>query len=99
MRIRIYVHTYICICMCVPPLSELMVKAGQAKHVEQARRLIRTRYPPEVELMANRKSISRKCHFFEVAFVWDSTKETIPLPLGCLQGGRGTSLIRNCPPP
>ena len=42
---------------------------------------------PGVELRANRKSISHRCHLFEVAFVWQLTKETIHLPLGCLQGG------------
>jgi len=31
---------------------------------------------------ANLKSISHKCHLFEVAFVWELTKETIVLPLG-----------------
>jgi len=36
---------------------------------------------------ANLKSISHRCHLFEVAFVWELTKETIDLPLGCLQGG------------
>ena len=40
-----------------------------------------------VELGANLKSISHRCHLFEVAFVWELTKETIHLPLGCLQGG------------
>ena len=38
--------------------------------------------PPGVELRANRKSISHRYHLFEVAFVWESTKETIRLPLG-----------------
>ena len=33
------------------------------------------------------KSISHKCHPVLVAFVWELTKETIHLPLGCLQGG------------
>jgi len=33
------------------------------------------------------KSISHKCHLFEVAFVWEVTKETIHLSLGFLQGG------------
>ena len=36
---------------------------------------------------ANLKSISHRCHLFEVAFVWELTNETIHLPLGCLQGG------------
>ena len=43
---------------------------------------------PGVELRANLKSISQKCHFFEAAFKWELTKETIYLPLGRLQGGR-----------
>jgi len=38
-------------------------------------------------LRANFKSISHRCHPILVAFVWDLTKETIDLPLGCLQGG------------
>ena len=36
---------------------------------------------------ANLKSISHRCFLFEVAFLWELTKETIHLPLGCLQGG------------
>ena len=36
---------------------------------------------------ANIQSISHRCYLFEVAFVWELTKETIHLPLGCLQGG------------
>ena len=36
---------------------------------------------------ANLKSISQRCYLFEVAFAWELTKETIVLPLGCLQGG------------
>ena len=31
------------------------------------------------------------CHPILVAFVWESTRETINLPLGCLQGGMGYS--------
>ena len=42
---------------------------------------------PGVKLRANLKSISHKCHLFEVAFVWELTEDTIHLPLGCLQGG------------
>jgi len=58
---------------------------------------------------ANLKSISHRCYLLEVAFVWELTKETIVLPLGCLQGGlprassparsRGTSTIRSRPSP
>jgi len=48
---------------------------------------------PGVELRANLKSISHRCHLFEVAFVWELTKETIQLPLGCIQGGsHGTAI-------
>ena len=36
---------------------------------------------------AKLKSISHKCHLILVAFVWETTKETINLPPGCLQGG------------
>ena len=36
---------------------------------------------------SNLKSTSYRCYLFEVAFVWELTKETIDLPLGCLQGG------------
>ena len=35
---------------------------------------------------ANLESISHRCYLREVAFEWDLTKETIYLPLGCLQG-------------
>ena len=38
-------------------------------------------------LRANHQSISQPCHLFEVAFVWESTREIIYLPPGCLQGG------------
>ena len=40
-----------------------------------------------VEMRANLRSISHRCRLFEVAFVWELTKETIHLPMGCLQGG------------
>ena len=46
---------------------------------------------PGVELRANLKSISHRCRLFEVAFVWELTKQTILLPLGCLQGGSSAS--------
>ena len=35
----------------------------------------------------NLKSISHRCYLREVAFEWELTKETIFLPLTCLQGG------------
>jgi len=43
---------------------------------------------------ANLKPISHRCHPILVAFVWELTKETIDLPLGCLQGGS-----QPCPTP
>ena len=52
-----------------------------------ARCCIALQLHPGVELGANLKSISHRCHLLEVAFVWDLTEETINLPLGCLQGG------------
>jgi hypothetical protein len=42
---------------------------------------------PGVEFRANLKSISHRCHLFEVTIVWELTQETIYLPMGCLQGG------------
>ena len=47
---------------------------------------------PGVELRAKLKSISHRCHLFEVAFVWELTKETIHLPLD-YQGGIGSFLL------
>ena len=38
-------------------------------------------------------SISHRCHLFEVAFVWELTKETIHLPLDYLQGVVGFFLL------
>jgi hypothetical protein len=36
---------------------------------------------------ANLKSISHRCHPILVVFVWKLIKETMDLPLGCLQAG------------
>ena len=36
---------------------------------------------------ANLQSISHRCYLRKVAFESELTKETIDLPLGCLQGG------------
>jgi len=44
---------------------------------------------------AKLKSISHRCHPILVAVVWELTKETIELPLGCLQGGN--KLIKTGP--
>ena len=40
-------------------------------------RTVRTDIHPGVELRANLKSISHRCHLEEVASVWELTKETI----------------------
>ena len=42
---------------------------------------------PEGNSGANLESISHRCHPILVACVWELTKQTIDLPLGCLQGG------------
>jgi len=39
------------------------------------------------QILANLESISHRCHPILVAFLWELTKETIDLPLSCLQGG------------
>ena len=44
---------------------------------------------PGVEVRANLKSISHRYYLFELDFLWELNKETIHLPLGCLQGGQG----------
>jgi len=41
----------------------------------------------------NLKSISYRCHLFEVAFEWGFTKETINFSLGCLKGGKGRWVV------
>ena len=43
---------------------------------------------------ANLKSIAHRCHLREVACVWELTKETIYLPLGCLQGGASPRCLK-----
>ena len=46
---------------------------------------------------ANLKSISHRCHPILVAFVWELTKETINMPLGCLQGGLNRKFSKRIP--
>ena len=41
----------------------------------------------------NLESISHRCYLLEVAFAWEFTKETICLPLGCLQGGLAAEMV------
>ena len=64
---------------------------------------IGSKHPGGVQT-ANLESISHRCHPMLVACVWELTKETINLPLGCLQGGfsQGTewaTLRRQVPKP
>ena len=47
---------------------------------------------PGVKLRANLKSISDRCHLFEVAFALELTQGTINLVLGSLQGGSHLSI-------
>ena len=98
---------------CQAPYPEIKCNVYQNIQMDAASKASVAAHHPGVELRANLKSISPRCHPFEVAFVWDLTKETIHLPLGCLPGGwlsqrptaperihipyRGTSLIRNSP--
>ena len=42
---------------------------------------------PGVDLRANLKSITHRCHLFKVAFAWLLTKETVHFPLARLQSG------------
>jgi len=42
----------------------------------------------------NLKSIYHRCHPILVECVWELTKETIDLPLGCLQGGSTCGLFK-----
>jgi hypothetical protein len=67
----------------------MAVVRGQTERGKEHAALVgkQVRIHAGVELRANLKSISHRFHLFEVAFVWEMTKETINLPLGCLQGG------------
>ena len=47
---------------------------------------------PGVEFRENVESMSQRYYLFEVAFVWELTKETTHLPLGYLQDGGGGDL-------
>ena len=52
---------------------------------------------PGVDLRVNLRSISHRYRLFKVAFVRGLTKQTIHLPLGCLQGSIGVP--EGGPPP
>ena len=54
---------------------------------------------PGGNLGLNLESISHRCHPILVAFAWQVTKETINLPLECLQGGTHVpNVLMNLPP-
>ena len=61
---------------CSPDGSVISSQPGQLCHIH-----------PGGNPGANLRSISHRCHPILVAFVWELTKGTIHLPLGCLQGG------------
>ena len=70
--------------VCVQSIDKPPSGASYAERVQTCRG--RSNHPGG-NPWANLKSISHRCHLREVAFVWGLTKETIYLPLGCLQGG------------
>jgi hypothetical protein len=74
-----------------------LVKTGDPRVEEPVVREVPVHHPG-VELRANLKSIPHRCHLFGVAFVWELTKETIHLPLGCLQGGLYPARVPGPPP-
>ena len=75
----------------IPEEVAFFVVTADAVRLERV--LLTIRSHPGVELRANLKSISHRCNLFEVAFVWELTKETIHLPQGCLQGGFSSLLL------
>ena len=42
--------------------------------------------------------ISRRCYLFEAAFEWELTRETVHLPLSCLQGADPPARSAQVPP-
>ena len=64
-------------------------RAGKARSVEMNHST-----HPAGNSGANLKSISYRCYLREVASEWELTRETIYLPLGCLQGGEVTRGLR-----
>ena len=54
--------------------SEESLAAFKAKTKNYVQKLKDQVTHPGVELRANLKSISHRCHLFEVAFVWELTK-------------------------
>ena len=62
------------------------VRNHQAKNILKSMQVCFS-FHRRVEVRQNPRSISLRCHLFEVAFVWELTIQPIHLPLGCLQGG------------
>ena len=73
-----------CVCVCVCVCGE---RARKRVRVYIYLYTANMAHLPGDELRANLKSIAHSCFLFEVAFVWELPRETIHLPLGCLQGG------------
>ena len=78
------------IVMCGKPTVELVRKCAKDLKVRPFDGIRPTRTHPGGNPRANLKSISKSCHPILVAFVWDSTEETIDLPRG--------SPVRRYPP-
>ena len=59
------------------------------------------RYPTleatQGQILSQSPTVFHRCHPILVAFVWESTKETINLPRGCLQGGPTLTIRSNRP--
>ena len=69
--------------VAIPSACLVAVWAGKNTQILSQRIIIL----PGCNPGANLKSISHTCHPILWAFVWELTKQSINLPLGCLQGG------------
>jgi len=100
-------RSYTLICPCIPgwgsalggdPRSAGERRCPVPRHVGMRGAAKRSR--PGGNPGANHKSISHRCHPILVAFVWDLTKETIDLPLGCSRVAVwGCEVRRSAPEP
>jgi len=82
-----------------PPWGGLMIKFNLSQSKSPLKRPFAPTAHPGGNPGANLKSISHRCHPILVAFVWGLTKETIHLPLGCLQGGSRPAYPPQCNTP
>ena len=88
MYMCIYVYVYAYTCMYIYTHVYMHKYGGHPDaRARDAAHGVTPNPHPAVGLRANLESISYRCRLFEVAFVWELTKETIRMPLGCLQGG------------